>query len=107
MMRRHVGKQGIALNFKVAPNFPGGLGVRLVWKPRSCGVRLCRSFRAMELPGLHKGQRSRSPEERVQVAYYCKRDLVPTEYHRRPRSISQNRHQMEYRDLKHKPVQHR
>ena len=34
------------------------------------------SFRAMELPGLHKGQRSQPPAERVQAAYYCKRNLV-------------------------------
>jgi hypothetical protein len=41
MMRQHLGKQGTALNFKVASDFPGRRGVQLVWKPRSCGVRVC------------------------------------------------------------------
>ena len=82
---------------------PGGLGVKLVSKPRSCGARVCSAvaFRAIELPSLPKGQRSRPPKERVLAAYYCKKNLVSTKFHRRAsKPFHGIHHQMEYRGIK-------
>ena len=103
-----LGKQGTALNFKVVRDFPGGLGVQMVWKLRSCGVRLCRVVQGHGIARSPQGAAIAAPSREGSGGLLLQEELSTPSITEGHEAFHRTIHQMEYRGLKHKPepVQH-